>query len=60
MDVSKGNSFQEFFEQFGGLVLFSLAARSNYSMANYVKIPVFHFFFEEVNKGQLNVVSVNY
>ena len=47
--ISKGNSFQESFEQFGGLALsstffFSLATCSNYSITSYVKIPVFHIF----------------
>ena len=71
IDINKGNNFQEFFEQFGGLgqssfqfrsfskVFFSLANCSNYSITNYVKIPVFHFF-EKVNKGQLKMVNVNY
>ena len=40
-------------------VLFNLATCSNYSIINYVKIPVFHFF-EKVNEGQLKMVNVNY
>ena len=32
-------------------VLFNFATCSNYSVTNYAKIPVFHFF-EKVNKGQ--------
>ena len=31
----------------------------NYSITNYVRIPVFHFF-EKVNKGQLKMVNVNH
>ena len=34
--------------------LFNLANCSNYSITNYVKIPVFNFF-EKVNKGQLKL-----
>ena len=33
-------------------VLFHLATCSNYSITDYVKIPVFHFFYKG-NKGQL-------
>ena len=40
-------------------VLFNLVACSNYSITNYVKIPVFHFF-EKVNKGYLKMVNANY
>ena len=39
--------------------LFNLATCSNYSITNYVKIPVFHFF-EKVNKGHLKMANVNY
>ena len=39
--------------------LFNLATCSNYSIINYVKIPVFHFF-EKVNKWHLKMVNVNY
>ena len=57
IDISKGNNFQESYEQFGELRLnsrsfFNLATCSNYSLTIYVKIPVFHAF-EKVNKGQL-------
>ena len=38
--------------------LFNLATCSNYSITNYVKIPVFHIF-EKVNKGQLKMVNVS-
>ena len=31
----------------------------NYSIIEYAKIPVFHFF-EKVNKGQLKMVYVNH
>ena len=34
-------------------ILFNLATCSNYSITNYVKIPVFDFFFEKVNNGHL-------
>ena len=40
-------------------VLFNFATCSNYSVTNYAKIPVFHFF-EKVNKGQWKMVNVNY
>ena len=59
IDINKGNSFQE---SFGGLrlqVLFNLATCFNYSVTNYVKIPVFHFF-EKANKGQLKMENANY
>ena len=32
--------------------LFNLASCCNYSITNYVKIPVFHFY-DKVNKGKL-------
>ena len=38
-------------------ILFHLGACPNYSITNYVKIPVLHFF-EKVNKGQLKRVQV--
>ena len=40
-------------------VLFNLAMCYNYSITNYVKIPVFHFL-EKVNKGESKMVNVNY
>ena len=40
-------------------VLFNLATCLNYSITNYVKIPLFHVF-EKVNKGQLKVANVSY
>ena len=40
-------------------ILFNLATYSNYSITNYVKIPVFHFI-EKVNKGHLRTVNFNY
>ena len=40
-------------------VLFNLATCYNYSITNYVKIPVFHFV-EKVNKGESKMVNVNY
>ena len=62
IDISKDNYFQESFERFVGAmfqVLFNLKTCSTYSITNYVKIPVFHFFFffEKVNKGHLKLVS---
>ena len=48
------NSLEAKFE-----VLFNLATCSNYSITNYVEIPVFHFF-EKVNKGHLKMVNLNY
>ena len=44
-------------EQFQAL--FNLTTCSNYSITNYVKIPVFHFL-EKVNKGQLKMVNSSY
>ena len=38
---------------------FNLATSSIYSVTNYVKIPVVHFF-EKVNKGLLKMINVNY
>ena len=64
IDISKGNNFQEFFEQFGWLglssrFLFSLATCSNYSISNYVMISIIHFF-GKMNMGQFKIVNVNY
>ena len=63
IDITKRNNFQESFEQLGGLglsaSLFNLGTCSNYSLTNYVKIPMFHFL-EKVNEGQLKMVNVNY
>ena len=50
-------------------VLLNLATCSNYSITNYVKIPVFFFvlfcfvlfffcFVEKMNKGQLKIVKL--
>ena len=38
--------------------LFDLVTRSDYSITNYVKFPMFHFF-ERVNKGELDMVNIN-
>ena len=40
-------------------VLYNLETCYNYSVTNYVKVPVFHFF-EKVNNGHLKIVSANY
>ena len=40
-------------------VTFYLTTCSYYLITNYVKIPVF-YFFENVNKGHLKMVNVNY
>ena len=40
-------------------VFFNLASCSNYSITNYDKIPVFHYF-EKVNKGHLKTLNANY
>ena len=45
-----GANFQAFF---------NLATCSNYSVTSYVKFLVFHYF-ERVNKGESNVVNMNY
>ena len=39
--------------------LFNEATCSNYSITDYVKFPVFHFF-ERKNKGELKMVNINY
>ena len=39
--------------------LFSLATCSSYSITNYVKFPVFHFF-EKENKEELKMVNINF
>ena len=39
--------------------LFNLATYSNYSITNYIKSPVFHFF-ERGNKGHSKMVHINY
>ena len=43
IDISKCNNFHKSFEQFGGLGLSStfFSTCSNYSISNYVKVPVF-------------------
>ena len=38
-------------------VLLNLPTSSNYSVTNYVKIPVF-YYFEKVNKGHLKMENV--
>ena len=40
-------------------VLFNLATWSNYSITNYFKIPVLHFFENVINQ-QLKLVNVDY
>ena len=49
IDMSKGNNFQESFEQFGGLG--TCSSYSVMSITNHVKIPKIQFC-EKVNKGQ--------
>ena len=39
--------------------LLNLVPYSNYSITNYVKFPVFHFF-ERVNKGESRMITINY
>ena len=39
--------------------LWNLATCSNYSITNYVKFPVFHFF-ERMNKVELRMVNINH
>ena len=58
IDISPGNNFQKSFEQFGG-VAFNLTTCSNYWMATYIKIPMFHIF-AKVNKGHLKMVNFYY
>ena len=63
IDLKKCNNIEETFKQLEGLgkVLgFSdLATCSSYSITNYVKILVFHFF-GKLNRGHLKIVNVNY
>ena len=40
-------------------IFFNLATCCNYSITNYVKIPVFNFF-EKVKRGHLKIVNANY
>ena len=40
-------------------VLFNLATYFNYSITDYVKFPMFHFF-ERVNKREVKMVNTNY
>ena len=40
-------------------VLFNLATCSNYSITNYIKIPLFNFI-EKVNKGHFEMVNVTW
>ena len=60
---NQGQQFPKSFEQFGGLgtkfqILFNLATCSNYSITNYVMIPMFHLF-EKVNKGHSKMLNVS-
>ena len=48
IDICKDNNFQE-----------SFLNLATYSITNFVRIPVFHFF-GKVNEGQLKMVNVNY
>ena len=64
IDINKGNNFQESFLTIwrtGAMfqILFNLATCSNYSITNYLKIPVFHFL-ENANDGHLKLINVNY
>ena len=64
IDKSKRNNFQESFKQFREIGtkfqgLFNLATCCNNSTTSYVKIPVLHLL-ENVNKGQLKMVNVNF
>ena len=50
IDISKGNNLHESFERFGRLGLnsrsfFNLATCSNYSISNFVRIPVLKLVF---------------
>ena len=68
IDIRIGNIFLKSFERFGILgltrakfqALFNVATCSNYAITNYVKFPVFHFFFERVNEGELKVLDIKY
>ena len=53
--MNKDNNFQESFKQLRGL---GLSSRS-FSIQQPAAIPVFHFF-KKVNKGQLEMVNINY
>ena len=39
--------------------LLNIATYLNYSITNYDKIPVFHYF-EKLNKEQLKMLNINY
>ena len=64
IDISKGNNFLVIFWTIWRTgtrfqVLFHLRTCCNYTITNYVKIPVFSFF-EKVNKGQSKMVNFNH
>ena len=52
--------FRDLSKHFEGYLRYkTITSCSNYSIANYVKIPVFHFY-ENMNNRQLKMVNVNY
>ena len=60
IDIKKDNIFLKSFEQFGGLGLFSLATCSKLLNNRLCQLSSISFFFERVNKGELNMVNIKY
>ena len=65
IDINKGNNFQEFFEQFGGLglssrsfLIYNLLQLLNNQLCQDSSLG--SSFFEKVYKGRLKMVNVNY
>ena len=65
IDINKGNNFQEFFEQFGGLglssrsfLIYNLLQLLNNQLCQDSSLG--SSFFEKVYKGHLKMVNVNY
>ena len=63
IDTSNGNSFQESFEQFGGLAVspksFSIQQLAPITLESIIKSPVF-YFFEKMNNGLLRITRSHY
>ena len=60
IDISKNHSFQEPFAQFGGLGFFQFGKLLQVLNNQLCQDFSVSFFFENVNKGQLRMVNVNY
>ena len=60
IDISKNHSFQEPIAQFGGLGFFQFGKLLQLLNNQLCQDFSVSFFFENVNKGQLRMVNVNY